>query len=123
MKKNELLTHVTIWMKLKGVVLRNHHRDLPGAPVVKSPHFSAVGLGSIPGQGTRSHMLQLRFRMLQLKLLCAANNTWCSQITLRKNYKTLVLYDFSLYETLKRKKKKKHISSCQVSGVRGGECL
>ena len=29
---------------------------------------SAGGLGSIPGQGARSHMLQLRVHMLQLKL-------------------------------------------------------
>ena len=28
---------------------------------------NAEGLGSVPGQGTRSHMLQLRFHMLQLK--------------------------------------------------------
>ena len=32
---------------------------------------SAGDPGSIPGQGTRSHMLQLRAHMLQLKLLCA----------------------------------------------------
>ena len=30
---------------------------------------SAGGLGSIPGQGTRSHMPQLRIRMPQLKIL------------------------------------------------------
>ena len=40
----------------------------------------AGGLGSIPGQGTRSHMLQLRFHMLQLKILCAPTKTWSSQI-------------------------------------------
>ena len=28
---------------------------------------NAQGLGSIPGQGTRSHMLQLRVHLLQLK--------------------------------------------------------
>ena len=32
---------------------------------------SAGGPGSIPGQGTRSHMLQLRVHMLQLKILHA----------------------------------------------------
>ena len=31
--------------------------------------------GSIPGQGTRSHMLQPRVRMPQLKILCAATKT------------------------------------------------
>ena len=47
------------------------------------------GLGSIPGQGTRSHRPQLRVYMLQLKILhaqgklkiqCAATKTWCRQI-------------------------------------------
>ena len=33
---------------------------------------NAAGPGSIPGQGTRSHMPQLRVHMLQLKILCAA---------------------------------------------------
>ena len=41
---------------------------------------NAGGLGLIPGQGTRSHMVQLRICMLQLKILHAATKTWCSQI-------------------------------------------
>ena len=36
---------------------------------------NAGGPGLIPGQGTRSHMLQLRAHMLQLKILCAAIKT------------------------------------------------
>ena len=40
---------------------------------------NAGGLGSIPGQGTRSHMLQRRIRALQLKIPRAATKTWCSQ--------------------------------------------
>ena len=40
----------------------------------------AEGLGSILGQGARSHMLQLRARMPQLKVLHAATKTQCSQI-------------------------------------------
>ena len=36
-------------------------------------HPKAGGLGSVPGQGTRSHMLQLN-------VLSAAAKTWCSQI-------------------------------------------
>ncbi|TEA14718.1 hypothetical protein DBR06_SOUSAS3110025, partial [Sousa chinensis] len=32
---------------------------------------NAGGPGSIPGQGTRSHMPQLRVHILQLKILCA----------------------------------------------------
>ena len=34
---------------------------------------SAGGMGLIPGQGTRSHLLQL-------KILHAATKAWCSQI-------------------------------------------
>ena len=33
-------------------------RIFPGGPVAKTPN--AGGLGLIPGQGTRSHMLQLK---------------------------------------------------------------
>ena len=40
-------------------------RDFPGGPVAKTPYSQ---LGLIPGQGTRSHMLPLRTRMLQLRL-------------------------------------------------------
>ncbi|TEA40711.1 hypothetical protein DBR06_SOUSAS1310003, partial [Sousa chinensis] len=39
---------------------------------------NAGGLGSIPGQGTRSHMPQLRVCMSQLKIPNAATKTWCS---------------------------------------------
>ena len=48
-----------------------------------------VAPGSIPGQGTRSHMLQLSVHTLQLKILhvsskiedlSAATKTWHSQI-------------------------------------------
>ena len=51
-------------------------------------HAPSAGLGSIPGQGTRSHMLQKKSHTLQLKIphaamkiLCAATKTWCSQIS------------------------------------------
>ena len=37
-------------------------------------------LGSIPGQGTRSHMPQLRVYMLQLKIQRTATKTQCRQI-------------------------------------------
>ena len=39
---------------------------------------NAEGLGSIPGQGTRSHMLKLRVGMSQLKILGAATKMWHS---------------------------------------------
>ena len=41
---------------------------------------NAGGLGSIPGQGNRSHMLQLRFGMPQLKVSYTATGTPHSQI-------------------------------------------
>ena len=43
--------------------------DFPGVPVVKTLCSKAGGLGLIPGQRTRSHMLQL-------KILCAATRTF-----------------------------------------------
>ena len=54
-------------------------RDFPGGPVAKPPHSNAGGPGSTPGQGTRSHMLQLRVHMPQLKILCATTKTQHSQ--------------------------------------------
>ena len=44
---------------------------------------NAGGLGKIPSQGTRSHMLQLRVRMPQLKMLHAATKTWSSKINIK----------------------------------------
>ena len=34
--------------------------DFPGGPVAKTLCSQCKGLGSIPGQGARAHMLQLR---------------------------------------------------------------
>ena len=48
-------------------------RDLPGGLVAKTPCSQCRGVGLIPGQETRSHMLQL-------KILCATTETWRSQI-------------------------------------------
>ena len=45
---------------------------------LRAPH--ARGVGSIPGQGTRSHMPHLRVCMPQLKILHAATKTRCNQI-------------------------------------------
>ena len=41
---------------------------------------NARGMGSIPGQGTRSHMPPLRVHMPQLKILHATTKARCSQI-------------------------------------------
>ena len=37
---------------------KKYERNFPGGPVAKTPN--ARGLGLIPGQGTRSHVSQLR---------------------------------------------------------------
>ena len=51
-------------------------RDFPGASVAKTPYSQCRGLVSIPGQGTRPCMLQLkRFHMPQLKVPQAATKT------------------------------------------------
>ena len=44
-------------------------RDFPGGPVAMTPYFQCRGL---PGQGTRSHMPQIRVCLPQRKILHAA---------------------------------------------------
>ena len=46
--------------------------------MAKTP--KAGGQGSIPGQGTRSHMPQLGVCIPPIKTLCAASKIQCSQI-------------------------------------------
>ena len=49
--------------------------DFPGGSVTGRLHApKAGGLGSISGQGTRSHMMQLGIQILQLKILYAKYN-------------------------------------------------
>ena len=52
--------------------LHGKHKEVEGGfprgPVAKTLASSARGPGSIPGQGTRSHMPQLTVCMLQLKI-------------------------------------------------------
>ena len=66
---------------------------------------NAGGLGSIPGQGTRSHMLQLRVHMPQLKIPHAAMKT--------KNPTTKTLH--SQINTNKKLKKKNRANSISRS--------
>ena len=65
------------------IELRKVVRDFPDGLVAKTPPI-AGDPGSIPGWGTRFHLLQLRVRMPQLKVLHATYNTWCSQVNLKK---------------------------------------
>ena len=62
--------------------IKIHCWDFPGGPVAKSPcsHRGARGPSLIPGQGTRSHLLQLRVCMPQLKILYAAPKTGHRQV-------------------------------------------
>ena len=53
-------------------VIKLDYRDFACGPVVKTPWSQCRGLGSIPGQGTRAHMPQL-------KILPAATETQHSQ--------------------------------------------
>ena len=69
-----------------------HHTSKAGAP------------SSIPDQGTRAHMLQLRIHILQLKIPCAAIKTWCSQII------------FFFFLKMKKKKKIKAHDSKIITG-------
>ena len=50
--------------------------------VAKTPYSNAGDLGFIPGQGTRSHVLQLIVCMPQLKILHRAKNTLPTKNTL-----------------------------------------
>ena len=65
----------------------------------------AGGPGSIPGQGTRSHVLQLKIRMPQMKILhaatkipCAATKTQCTQIKILINFSFLKKESFCYSE-------------------------
>ena len=48
--------------------------------MAKTWHSQYRGLGSIPGQGTRSHMPELRVQMPKLKILYATTKTMHSPI-------------------------------------------
>ena len=47
------------WLKIKN------SRDFPAGPVAKTPHFPVPGL--IPGEGTRSHISQLKIPLAAIK--------------------------------------------------------
>ena len=49
--------------------------DFPGGPMVKTPRSQCSRPSSIPGQRTRSHMLQLKSKILR-----ATTKTQSSQI-------------------------------------------
>ena len=59
------------------MINNNNNQRIPCGPVAKTPCFQCTELGSIPGEGTRFHMLQLRLSMPQRrsKILCAITKT------------------------------------------------
>ena len=56
-----------------GRGLKRERGDLPGGPVAKTTCPQWRGLGSVPTQGTRFHMLQLGVHMSKLKDLMCCN--------------------------------------------------
>ena len=50
-------------MKVEKFHFKLDLRDFPGNLVAKTPKSQCSGLGSTPGQGTRSHMPQLRWKI------------------------------------------------------------
>ena len=68
------------WLCPGILLFKVTHRDFHGGPMAKALCAQCRGLGSIPGQGTRSHMSQRWVHMLQLKTPHSAIKTWYSQI-------------------------------------------
>ena len=67
------------------MIIWNNFRESASGPVAKTPCSQRRGPGLVPGQGTSSHMLQLRVCMLQLKIPRAATETPHSQMNERTN--------------------------------------
>ena len=61
--------------------------DIPGGPVAKTLHSNAGDLGLIPGQETRSHLMQLSVPLPQLKIPHATSKTRCNPVNLKKKKK------------------------------------
>ena len=55
-------------------------QDFPSGPVVKTLHFQCRGQASTPGQGTRSHILQLRVHMPKLKIPTSMNMCYVASV-------------------------------------------
>ena len=55
------------------------------------------GLGSIPSQGTRFHMLQLKILHVAKKILHAATKTHCSQLNKQIFFKTCKWMFIAIY--------------------------
>ena len=93
LKRNSLKTQSSRWhvqnsrddnaVRSHALVKNFNHNDFKKylfSLVIWWSTANAGGLGSMPGQGTISHLLHLRVHKLQLKLPLAATISWCSQI-------------------------------------------
>ena len=67
-------------------------RNFPGGPVTRTLCFQCRNQGSIPVQGIRSHMPQLKVRMLQLKNpTCHSWGAYIAQLKRKERKRSLVL--------------------------------
>ena len=64
----EALGHCVLTTPLQSCTRSRRLWDFPCCPVLRLHAPNAGNLGSIPGQGTRSHLPQIRVCMLQLKI-------------------------------------------------------
>ena len=85
--KIESLAHSSICLFFSKLCSKPVLQDFPGGPVIKTLSVQCRGLGSLPGQGTRSHVLKLKILHATTKLLYAAKKipsvaakAWHSQI-------------------------------------------
>ena len=69
------------------MIICSNFREFASGPVAKTPCSQCRGPGLIPGQGTSSHILQLRVCMLQLKVPRAATETRHSQMNKQTDIK------------------------------------
>ena len=69
------------------MLIRSNFREFASGPVAKTPCSQRRSPGLIPGQGTSSHMLQLRVCMLQRKVPRAATETRHSQMNKQTDIK------------------------------------
>ena len=77
-----------------GMLIILNQSDFPGGPAAKTLHYQCrEGLGLIPRQGTRSHMLQLTVGMLQWrsKIPCDTRKTVQPNKQVKINSKLAVL--------------------------------
>ena len=73
-------------------LLNYNPRNFPGGPVTRSLCFQCRDQGLIPGQGIRSHMPQLKVRMLQLKNpTCQSWGAYIAQLKRKEKKRSLVL--------------------------------